>query len=134
GAAPQVLSAVEGSSKRIGISAEAPRVAELARLKDRIFSAQLDATTNLRGIIREMYRLEMKPLVLLVDGADPAKMLTELESAMRPVAAETVEQISRVEPMKGPERLTSEVRARIEEAAPKHAPAKPKKPRKLLVM
>ena len=60
--------------------------------------------------------------------------LSELESAMQPVAAETVEQISRVEPMKGPERLTSEVRARIEEAAPKHAPAKPKKPRKLLVM
>jgi len=71
---------------------------------------------------------------LLVDGADPAKMLTELESAMQPLAAESVEQISRVEPMKGPERLTPEVRAKIEEAAPKHAPAKPKKPRKLLVM
>jgi len=72
--------------------------------------------------------------VLLVDGPDPAKLLIALESAMQPVAAERVEQMSRVEPMKGPERLTPEVRAKIEAAAPQHAPAKPKKPRKLLVM
>jgi hypothetical protein len=60
--------------------------------------------------------------------------LDDFENALRPVMAERVDEISRTTEIRGPDRLSSEEKQAIDAALPTEAPAKPKKPRKLLVM
>ncbi len=100
--------------------------------------------TGVAGIsefLREMYRLEIKPSLITVDGtgatetmADLSRSLVAFEKALQPVMAERVNEISRTTATRGPDRLSPEEKQKIDAALPANAPAKPKKPRKLLVL
>ncbi len=91
----------------------------------------------------QAFRMEVKPLYITVDASGTGDIYAELsrsidgfEKAMRPAMQARVYQVSDL-PMgaiRGPERLSAEVRKRIEDATPKQALAKPKKSRKLLVL
>lgn len=134
------LAAVDGRSERIGLSADSGSwVAEglkpgeaLKQAKDRLLVLRLRERSAFaaRDLLREMYRQDIKPSLITVSpgGVD------EFEEAVRPVMAERIDQISRTTEIRGPDRLTPEDRRQIEAALPKEAAAKPKKPRKLLVL
>jgi type 1 glutamine amidotransferase/sugar phosphate isomerase/epimerase len=97
---------------------------------------------GIRDFLNKMYRLELKPSFVGVGSASGEETFSNLsdslagfEKAVQPVAADRVDQISRVTPIKGPDRLTLEERQKIEAAVEQQqAPAKPRKPRKLLVL
>ncbi len=96
---------------------------------------------GLGEFLREMYRLGLKPSLMTVDTtgapdtpADLLRSFTGFEKALRPILAERVSQIARTPSTRGPDRATPEEKQKIEAALPRQAPAKPKKPRKLLVM
>jgi type 1 glutamine amidotransferase/sugar phosphate isomerase/epimerase len=100
--------------------------------------------TGVAGIsqfLREMYRLGIKPSLVTVDAtgstnsmADMSRSLDDFEKALLPVMAERVDEISRSAASRGPDRLSLEEKQKIDVALPTEAPAKPKKPRKLLVL
>jgi len=129
----------------------------LALLKDRLMAVNVRDRSALGGqgrdvppgsgvaglpaFFREIYRLGLKPLLITVDStgavdssADLARSLEGFEKALQPVMAERVNEISRTAAIRGPDRVAPEDRQKIEAALPKEAPAKPKKPRKLLVI
>ncbi len=91
--------------------------------------------------LREMYRLQIKPSLMTVDGtgstvtiADLSHSFDELEKALQPIMAQRVDEISRTTASRrAPNLMTDEERQKIDAALPTQAPAKPKKPRKLLV-
>jgi type 1 glutamine amidotransferase/sugar phosphate isomerase/epimerase len=100
--------------------------------------------TGVAGIpqfLQEMYRLQIKPSLITVDAssqtatvADLSRSLGDLEKALQPVLAEQVDEMSRAAAIRGPDRLSPEEKQTIDAALPAEAPAKPKKPRKLLVL
>jgi type 1 glutamine amidotransferase/sugar phosphate isomerase/epimerase len=100
--------------------------------------------TGVAGIpqfLREMYRLEIKPSLITVDAtgvtatmADLSRSLDDFEKALQPVMAAQVDEISRTAAIRGPDRLSPEEKQKIDAALPTEAPAKPTKPRKLLVL
>jgi type 1 glutamine amidotransferase/sugar phosphate isomerase/epimerase len=129
----------------------------LALVKDRLIALNLrdrsalgdkgrnvalgSGAAGLTEFIREMYRLDLKPTLITVDTtgasdvvADLSRSLEGLEKALQPVAGDRVNQMSRTAAIRGPDRLTPEERQKIEAALPRQAAAKPKKPRKLLVL
>jgi type 1 glutamine amidotransferase/sugar phosphate isomerase/epimerase len=129
----------------------------LMLLKDRLIAVNLDdrsalgskgrnvvlgsGVAGIGDFLNEMYRLQLKPSFVGVGSAsavetfaDFSRSLEGFEKAVQPVAADRVDQLSRITPIKGPDRLTPEERQKIEAALPQQAPAKPKKPRKLLVV
>ena len=134
------LAAVNGRSKRIGLSADTGSwVAEglkpveaLKQAKDRLLVIHLGDRNAFatRDLLREIYQQDIKPSLITVSpgGVD------EFEEAVRPVMTQRVDQISRTTEIRGPDRLTPEDRRQIEAALPKEAAAKPKKPRRLLVL
>jgi type 1 glutamine amidotransferase/sugar phosphate isomerase/epimerase len=149
--AKETLSALAGLSKRIGVCADPGAYRQegikpvdgLALFKDRVITVNLRdfSIAGLTEFIREMYRLELKPSLITVDTtgasdtfADLSRSFDSLEKALQPVAGDRVNQMSRAAAIRGPERLTPEERQKIEAALPKQAAAKPKKPRKLLVL
>jgi type 1 glutamine amidotransferase len=88
------------------------------------------------------FRAGVKPLYISVQDtgavdtfSDLLKSLNGYEAAMWPAMAARVRQMldTPAGKIRGPERLSPDVRARIEAAAPREAIVKPKKPRKLLV-
>ena len=134
-----LLSAVEGRSKRIGACADIGNwmregiqpLEGLALLKDRLIVINLgdgSGVASLPEFFREMYRLGLKPSLITVDS------LQDFEKALQPLMVQRVDEISRTAAIRGPDKLTPEARQAIEAALPRQAPAKPKKPRKLLVM
>jgi type 1 glutamine amidotransferase/HEAT repeat protein/sugar phosphate isomerase/epimerase len=139
GSPKSLLSALEGRSKRIGVCADIGAwVREgiqpldgLALLKDRLIAINLgnrSGATGLPEFFREMYRLGMKPSFVVMD------LLESFEKAVEPVMVERVAGISRTAAIRSPDKLAPEARQAIESALPRQAPAKPKQPRKLLVM
>ena len=145
-----MLRALDGRSRRIGVCADIGNWIQrgikpldgLALLKDRLLVVNLGSgAAGLPEFLREMYRLELKPSLITVDAAgaaDPSagllRSLTGLEKALQPLLAERVSQIARTSAIRGPDRLTPEEKQKIEASLPPQASAKPKKPRKLLVM
>jgi type 1 glutamine amidotransferase/sugar phosphate isomerase/epimerase len=92
-------------------------------------------------LLDSIYRMGVQPAFLTVEYsgsgdplADLTKSFDEYDKALQPVAADRVGQLSRTTPIRGPERLSDADRAGIEAAVPAQAMAKPKKPRKLLVI
>jgi hypothetical protein len=86
------------------------------------------------------FRAGIKPLSITVESAgateaDMLKNLTAFERVMWPAMAERVRQMvsSPAGQIRGPDRLTAEMRQQIDAAAPREALAKPARPRKLLV-
>jgi type 1 glutamine amidotransferase len=134
---------LEGRSERIGIAADLSHYpAEgLTPLKSRLRSVHLQATKDLAREVAELNQLDIQPLIMIVDAPGPgdptanlSKSLLELETALQQPAGERVAKLSLKTPIKGPERLPAEVREKIAAAVPGHAPAKPKKLRKMLIM
>lgn len=134
---------LEGRSERIGLAVDLARYSagELAPLKTRLRSAHLRATKDLARKVAELNRLDIQPLVIIVDAPEPGdpqanltKSLLDLETALQRPAGERVARLSTEAPIKGPERLSAEVREKIAAAVPGHAAVKPKKLRKLLIM
>jgi len=115
-------------SKRIGLSAEHPE--DLAQFQGRLLAVHLRSILTLPKLLREMYKLELKPLFITVAPSS----LDSFEKALHPVMTDRVYAIARTMPIRSPEKLSPEIRQQIEAAAPKQAPAKPAKPRKLLVL
>jgi type 1 glutamine amidotransferase/sugar phosphate isomerase/epimerase len=88
------------------------------------------------------FRLKLKPLFIVVDTtgaadayADLAASLKGWEKSMQAAMTARVAQVvdSPAGAIRGPDRLSPEMRQQIDAAAPRQAIAKPKKPRKLLV-
>jgi type 1 glutamine amidotransferase len=113
---------LEGLSKRIGLNSDA--------LIDRLLVLNPRDPASVSKLLREMYRAETKPVLIAVAPAS----LDAFEKAIHPVMTDRVYAIAKTMPIRGPEKLTAEMRQQIEAAAPKQAIAKPKKPRKLLVL
>jgi len=143
GSPKSLLSAVEGRSKRIGVCADIGNWVRdgtnpldgLALVKDRLIAVELNGTEGVPGFLRAIYRMGLKPLPITVDSsAGLARALEDFENALRPIMVERVAEIARTAAIRGPDKLTPEERQAIEAALPRQAPAKPKKPRKLLVM
>jgi type 1 glutamine amidotransferase len=93
------------------------------------------------AFLESLYRMGIQPSFLTVEYtgsgdalADMTRSFDGYDEAVQPIAADRVDQLSRNTPIRGPERLAEKDRANIEAAVPAEAPAKPKKPRKLLVI
>jgi type 1 glutamine amidotransferase len=136
-----VLAAVENLSPRMGVCGDTGAwtkagikpVDALTQLKARLLVVHIaPATPGLTDLLRQMYTLDLKPSLITVNGTQAA--FDEFEKALRPVLADKVDQMSRVAAIRGPDRLTPEVKAQIDAALPAKAVAAPKKPRKLLVL
>jgi type 1 glutamine amidotransferase len=136
-----VLAAVENLSPRMGVCGDTGAwtkagikpVDALTQLKARLLVVHIaPATPGLTDFLRQMYTLDLKPSLITVNGTQAA--FDEFEKALRPVLADKVDQMSRVAAIRGPDRLTPEVKAQIDAALPAKAVAAPKKPRKLLVL
>jgi len=82
----------------------------------------------------------VRPLTITVESigtteADMVKSLQAFERAMWPAMSARVDDMLKTPPgqIRGGDRLTPEMRAQIDAAIPRQAPAKPARPRKLLV-
>jgi type 1 glutamine amidotransferase/sugar phosphate isomerase/epimerase len=91
--------------------------------------------------MQQMYEMKIVPSLITVKAEESgdsstelARALEDLEKAIQPIMGKRVAEIWNSTPIKGPDRLTPEQRQKVEEALPKAAAAKPKKPRKLLVV
>jgi type 1 glutamine amidotransferase/sugar phosphate isomerase/epimerase len=98
--------------------------------------------SGLADFFLAMFRAGVKPVYITVEGtgasdayADFEKSLTGFERAMLPAMAARVRQVvdSPAGKIRGPERLSADMKQKIDDAAPRQAIAKPKKPRRLLV-
>ena len=134
---------LEGRSERIGLAADLTSVpvVELERMKGRLRSVHLRATKDLAAVVAALNRLDIQPLVMMVDSpgagdttANLSQSLRDLETALQKPAGERVATLSREAPIKGQERLSADVRTKIAAAVPDHAIVKPKKTRRMLVM
>lgn len=100
------------------------------KLKSRLLVINLEANMpGLRELLREMYRLGLQPSLITVNGS-----FAIFEKALQPVLADNVDEMSRTAAIRGPERLTPELRSQIDAALPLRAAVTPKKARKLLVL
>ena len=129
----------------------------LSQIKDRLMGANLrdrsamgaggrDVATGsgaagMTAFFNEVYRLGLKPLFFTVGttgagdaSADLSRSVEGFEKAVQPSLGDFVTKASAGMKIRGPEELSADVKQKIEAAIPQQAPAKPKKPRKLLVM
>jgi len=159
-----VVSAIEGRSRRIGVCADVgfwtregiEPLDALRLVKDRLLSLHLrdlaeagpnageaplgTGVVKLARILDEVYRLNLKPGLLSIEsGASPdnpspwvAQSAAFLERNLQRLVAERVDAMSRTTEIR--RKLTPEDREKVEAAIPAKAPAKPLKPRKLLVV
>jgi type 1 glutamine amidotransferase len=131
GSPKDVLAAVGNLSRRMGACGDAGVWAK-ARLNRLLVVNIAAGTPGLPEFLREMYKLDLKPSLITVQGTSAA--FQEFENALRPVLADKVDQMSRAAAIRGPDRLTPETRSQIDAALPANAVVAPKKPRKLLVL
>ena len=160
GTPKDVLAAIGSASSQIGVCGDTgiwlehgiKPVDALAQIGTRLFVINLQDRSALgrqghvvlpgRGVaqlpkfLEEMYRMQLKPSLITVTG--PAGTLASsfdaFEEALRPVMANKVDELSRTTPSRGPDRMGPGEKEKIDAALPTEAPAKPKKPRKLLVL
>jgi type 1 glutamine amidotransferase len=137
----EVLAAVGNLSQRVGvcgdtgawIKAGIKPADAVGELKTRLLTVHIaPGAPGLGEFLRQMYTLELKPSLITVSGTPAA--FEEFEKALRPVLADKVDKMSQAAAIRGPERLTPEVRSQIDAALPSKAVAAPKKARKLLVL
>jgi type 1 glutamine amidotransferase len=114
----------------------------LRRVKDRVIALGLRDHHRMEEALLEAYRLGPRPLLVVIEPtgsgdalADLAQSVDAFEKALQPAMAERVREVSRSPQgaIRGPDRVAAELRQSIEGAIPREAPARPKKPRKLLV-
>ena len=155
------LEGMSGLSKRIGLATDTgvwmergTKLSEaLPLVKDRILAVNLRDRNTLgaRGrdvilgsgaagmlhFLDEMNRLDIRPLVLTLNpaaDADMARTVDVFEKTIQPVLGNFVVAASKTMPTRSGDTLPADVKAKIDAAIPRTAYAKPKKPRKLLVI
>jgi type 1 glutamine amidotransferase len=92
--------------------------------------------------LSNMYQMNIKPSIITVDASAGAAGSTEdisraydaFENTLRPVMAARVAEISHTVPIKGPDLLSPAEKKAVDDALPTTAPARPTKPRNLLVL
>jgi len=149
---PTALLASISGSKRLGVAADldawmragiAPTNG-LGLVKDKLMEVSIRDINNaaVPGFFLAAYREDLKPLLITVEApslgetyAGLEKSLTGFERAMLPAMAARVRAMldTPAGQIRGPERLSPEMRKAIDDAAPRKAIVTPKKPRKLLV-
>ncbi|MGE0405883.1 MAG: ThuA domain-containing protein [Candidatus Korobacteraceae bacterium] len=164
GAPQAMLNALQGRSQRIGVYGDVGRwmhegvkpVDGITLLKDKLLALRLSDRNSMGSggrpvafgsgaaeaprLLAELDRMQLKP-VLVADAsgtdaqAELARSLDGFEQAVQMTAARRVAEIALKTPEKSGERfLSQEQRDAVIAAMPRQAVAKPKKPRKLLVM
>lgn len=148
----RLLGALQGLSSRIGVRADVgtwihegiqPQEA-VAQLKERMMAVHLSDRTSAEGraqYLQEMSRLGLKPLFFTLHStstvdasSDLVRSADSFEEAVLPILGAFLIQRSKTVAIHAPSELAPDVRQKIEAALPRAAPAKPQKPRKLLVM
>lgn len=89
-----------------------------------------------------MYQMNVKPSIITVDASGAASGSMEamsraydaFENTLRPLMAARVNEISHTVPIKGPDLLSPAEKKAVDDALPTTAPARPTKPRNLLVL
>ena len=147
-----ILAALQGRSNRLGVRADLgswmqqgikPQEA-VSQLKERLMAVYLNDRTSVEDraqYLQEMSRAGLKPLFFtlnstsVVDAStDLARSVDSFEQAVLPILGAFLVQRSKTVAIHLPSELPPDIRQKIEAALPKTAPAKPQKPRKLLVM
>jgi len=144
------MQALEGRGKRLGVCADTGAwtkanlrpVDALKVVKDRVLTVRMDfgaGTAGLNDFLWEFYRSGVKPSALTIElpaAADPAPAIKQsaafLEKTTLAVLGDYIDQLSKKTPVRF--QVSDAERQQIEAAVPAVAPAKPKKPRKLLVV
>jgi type 1 glutamine amidotransferase/sugar phosphate isomerase/epimerase len=156
------LKALEGLSKRMGVCPDIGHWARsgikpldgLRLVKDRLLSLHVHdvnqfgasardvpmgtGVLGLEDFLQEVYRLNLKPSALCIEQyfSDPspelAKSVAFLNGMVTRFVGERMDEVSRNTPTRW--QVTPDERQKIAAAVPRTAPAKPKKPRKLLVV
>lgn len=143
-----LLKAIAGRSNRIGAGVDVGQwIADgvnplegITLLKERILTVKL-REQGASELLAALYHLELKPTLLTLEAAgsgDPSAELSRsfesFDKALHPLMTDRVRKIAQAAAIRGPDRLTPEDKQKIEAALPQAARAKPKKPRKLLVL
>jgi len=147
-----LLGALQGRSNRIGVRADVgswiqegikPQEA-VSQLRERLMGVHLNDRTSAEGrahYLQEMSRLGLKPLFFTLNStsavdasSDLVRSADNFEEAVLPILGAFLIQRSKTVAIHAPSELPPDVRQKIEAALPRAAPAKPQKPRKLLVM
>jgi type 1 glutamine amidotransferase len=125
--------AVPGTS----LGAASPRVGIAMDLADarlpvteRLMAIRLRGKAISAALLRELYRAQVRALVMTL----APESLDSFERALHPVMTDRVAEVAKTMPIRSPDRLTPDERGAVEAAIPARAPAKPAKPRKLLVL
>ncbi len=147
-----VLQGLQGISPRIGFAVGigawltngVKPVNALAQLQGRVHAIDLGDRGGAAGMTdfyMEMNRMAIRPLLLTIAptrAGDALAGLTEaaeaFEKAVQPALGAFVVAASKSMPIRGPQDLPEDLKARIDAAIPRQAYVKPKRPRKLLVM
>ena len=157
-----LVASLSGTSKHLGVSADlegwiqngvAP-VDGLKTVGDRLVAVDLNDRSSAKGqavtlgagsgalsaFLLQAYRTGLKPLTITIESAgttdaDMMKNLDAFERVMLPAMAERVRTMlaSPAGQIRGGDKLTADMRAKIEAATPRKAIVTPKKPRKMLV-
>lgn len=129
------VAALAGASRQIGLAAEAASLTAdaLPAVKDRLFAVEIRRAAGLAPLFNEMNRLEIRPLLLTLSTATAAEVDT-FEKSVQPALAAFVDKATKNMPIRSGDTLPADVKAKIDAAIPRTAYAKPKKPRKLLVI
>lgn len=135
----------------------------LSRAKDRLLVVRLgDRSTlgpkshavelgtgvgHIPEFLSKMYQMNVKPSIITVDSIRAAgrmedmspmesmsRSLNAFENVISPVMAARIDEISRTTAIRGPNLVSAEEKKAIDDALPTTAPARPKRPRKLLVL
>ncbi len=100
-----------------------------------------DGVAGASVLLGGLYLLDPNPLFLTLGGGageDPfselARSIEAYEHAVQPAIGDRVNRLSRATPITSPARLSAAVRQEIERGLPQQAVAKPKRPRKLLIL
>jgi sugar phosphate isomerase/epimerase len=148
----RLLAALQGQSNRIGIRAdlgywiqEGIKPQEtVSQLKERMMAVHLNDRNSAESrtqYLQEMSRLGLKPLFFTLNSTSTvdassnlARSADSFEEAVLLLLGAFLIQRSKTVAIHLPSELPPDVRQKIEAALPRVAPAKPQKPRKLLVM
>jgi type 1 glutamine amidotransferase len=147
------MNALEHLSSHIGLSVP---LDEVPQAKDRVLAANLHKVADASPFLLKLSQLqpptiqadwppardggakksEGKPLFLTLDPADGqlSQAADAYDKAVLPAIAYRIDTLSRMQTISTPDKLPADVRQKIDAAIPRQALAKPKTPRKLLVL
>ncbi len=132
------MQAIEGRSERIGACVDSIDALKIAG--NRSLCVFLRDKDNFPQFVETISRDKLMPsfISVVAKPSELAKSYDLLESALQTVTADRVAEIARTTPIRGVDRIRPQDRERviaaIHAAVPSQAPAKPRRPRKLLVL